>query len=350
VGLATGHWRSGRPSPAVEPLRGPSSIKSVTPLPDQLNIDLHYWMRLTRTMDDQLVTLWKQGRGVGTTFNQRGHEAISAGAGIALAPDDVVAPMHRDLGCYLVRGMTPRRLMANQLGRAAGVTRGRDANLHGCGDLSLNLIGFISHLPQTMPVALGAAMSFSYRSEPRVALTFVGDGSSCAGVFHETLNLAAVQRAPFVVIVENNQYAYSTPLRQQMAIDRLAVRATAHGVESLTVDGNDVEEVYRSVEAAVSKARDGGGPTLIEARTMRMLGHAIHDGAEYVPKVLLDEWKARDPLILHEEKLTSRGLVDHEYLARIAEKCREIVDDAVEFAESSEWPDPGTVSDGVYAT
>ena len=321
----------------------------MTPLPDDLNVDLHYWMRLTRTMDDQLVTLWKQGRGVGTTFNQRGHEAISVAAGMALAPDDVVAPMHRDLGCYLVRGMTPRRLMANQLGRATGVTRGRDSNLHGCGDLSLNLIGFISHLPQSMPVALGAAMSFSYRSEPRVALTFVGDGSSCAGVFHESLNLAAVQRAPFVVIIENNQYAYSTPLRQQMAINRLADRATAHGVDARTVDGNDVEEVYRSVEAAVEKARDGGGPTLIEARTMRMLGHAIHDGAEYVPQDLLDEWEARDPLVLHEEKLTSRRLVDHEYLARVAEKCREIVADAVEFAESSEWPDPGTVSDGVYA-
>ena len=120
-------------------------------------------------------------------------------------------------------------------------------------------------------------------------------------------------------------------------------------MESRTVDGNDVEEVFRSVEAAVDKAREGGGPTLIEARTMRILGHAIHDGAEYVPQELLDEWTARDPLILHEEKLTSRGLVDHEYLARVTEKCREIVDDAVEFAESSDWPDPATVSDGVYA-
>ena len=227
--------------------------------------------------------------------------------------------------------------------------RGRDGNLHGCGDLSLNLIGFISHLPQSMPVALGAAMSFTYRSEPRVALTFAGDGSSCTGVFHESLNLAAVQRAPFVVIVENNQYAYSTPLRQQMAIDRLADRASAHGVDSRTVDGNDVEAVYRSVETAAAKARDGGGPTLIEARTMRMLGHAIHDGAEYVPQALLDEWKARDPLTVHEENLTSRGLADHEYLARVAEKCRETVADAVEFAESSDWPDPATVTDGVYA-
>ena len=286
---------------------------------------------------------------MGTTFNQRGHEAISVGAGLALDPDDVAAPLHRDLGCFLVRGMSPRRLMANQLGRATGVTGGRDGNLHGCGDLSLNLVGFISHLPQTMPVALGAAMSFSYRSEPRVALTFVGDGSSCTGVFHESLNLAAVRRAPLVVVLENNQYAYSTPLHQQMAIDRLAVRAKAHGMDSDTVDGNDVEEVHRTVKQAVDKARQGGGPTLIEAVTMRMLGHAIHDGAEYVPQTLLDDWEDRDPLRLYEEKLVSRKLVDEDYLARVEEKCREIVADAVDFAESSPWPDPNTVSDRVYA-
>ncbi|MDE0644188.1 MAG: thiamine pyrophosphate-dependent dehydrogenase E1 component subunit alpha [bacterium] len=317
--------------------------------PSDLVLDLHYWMRLTRTLDNQLIALWKQGRGVGTTFNQRGHEAISVGAGLALDPDDVAAPLHRDLGCFLVRGMSPRRLMANQLGRATGVTGGRDGNLHGCGDLSLNLVGFISHLPQTMPVALGAAMSFSYRSEPRVALTFVGDGSSCTGVFHESLNLAAVRRAPLVVVLENNQYAYSTPLHQQMAIDRLSVRAEAHGMDSDTVDGNDVEEVHRTVKQAVDKARQGGGPTLIEAVTMRMLGHAIHDGAEYVPQTLLDEWEDRDPLRLYEEKLVSRKLVDEDYLARVEEKCREIVADAVDFAESSPWPDPNTVSDRVYA-
>ena len=306
-------------------------------------------MRLTRTMDDQLVSLWKQGRGVGATFNQRGHEAISVAAGAALRPEDVVAPMHRDLGCYLIRGMTPRRIMANQLGRATGVTGGRDANLHGCGDLSLNIIGFISHLPQSMPVALGAAMSFVYRNEPRVALTFVGDGSSCTGVFHETLNLAAVYRAPFVVIVENNQFAYSTPLDQQMAIDDIAERGSAHGVRSEIVDGNDVEAVYRTVEAAISRARRGEGPSLIEAKTMRMLGHAIHDGAEYVPGALLEEWTRRDPLVRFEEAMVARRLVEREYLDEVADECRQVVADAVQFAESSSWPDPATVREGVYA-
>lgn len=321
----------------------------MTPLPDPLCLELHHWMRLTRTFDDQLISLWKQGRGVGATFNQRGHEAISVGAGAALRPEDVVAPMHRDLGCYLIRGMTPRRIMANQLGRSTGVTGGRDANLHGCGDLSLNIIGFISHLPQSMPVALGAAMSFIYRDEPRVAMTFAGDGSSCAGVFHETLNLAAVYGAPFVVIVENNQYAYSTPLRQQMAIDDIAQRASAHGVRSEIVDGNDVEAVYRATEAAICRAREGGGPSLIEAKTMRMLGHAIHDGAEYVPARLLDEWRSLDPLLRLEETMLARRLVDREQLEEVTDECRQIVADAVRFAESSPWPDRSTVREGVYA-
>ena len=322
----------------------------MTPLSDELCRDLHHWMRLTRTMDNQLMALWKQGRGLGATFNQRGHEAISVGAGAALQPEDVVAPMHRDLGCYLLRGMAPRRIMANQLGRATGVTGGRDANLHGCGDLSLNIIGFISHLPQTMPVALGAAMSFTYRDEPRVAMTFVGDGSSCTGVFHETLNLAAVHKAPFVVIVENNRYAYSTPLDQQMTIEHIAVRGAAHGVSSETIDGNDVEAVYRTVEAAISRARRGGGPTLIEAKTMRMLGHAIHDGAEYVPETLLEEWRSRDPLARFEESLLARRVVDRRHLDKVSGECTAIVSDAVRFAEASSWPDPRTVTEGVYAS
>ena len=310
---------------------------------------MHYWMRLTRTLDDQIVSLWKQGRGVGGTFSQRGHEAISVGAGTALGPTDVVAPMHRDLGCYLLRGMTPERIMANQLGRVTGVSAGRDANLHGMGDLSLGIIGFISHLPQSMGAALGAAMSFTYRAEPRVAMSFVGDGSSTTGLFHEVLNLAAVQQAPLVVMVENNQYAYSTPVSQQMAIENIADRGPAVGIPSQVIDGNDVEAVYTAAESAIERAREGGGPSLIECKTMRMLGHAIHDGAEYVPPDLLAAWSARDPVGVYEAKLLEAAVVDDGYLADTSARCRVVVAAAVEYAEESDWPDPSTVSDGVYA-
>lgn len=312
-------------------------------------VEIYYWMRLTRTFDERMVAHWKQGRGLGGVFSQRGHEAISVGCAWALEKDDVVAPMHRDLGCYLVRGLTPRRVFANMLGRQTGVSRGRDANLHGAGDLNFNLIGFISHLPQSLPVAVGAAMAFTYRNEPRVAMTFVGDGSSSAGVFHESVNLAAVQNAPIVIVLENNQYAYSTPLSQQMRVHDMARRAESYGIPGAIVDGNDVQAVYASACAAVERARTGGGPTLLEMKTMRMLGHAIHDGAEYVPAELLAEWEARDPVVRYEQRLLDEAVLDRVEMDEIGQRCALEVTDAIEFAESSPFPDPATVLEGVYA-
>jgi pyruvate dehydrogenase E1 component alpha subunit len=312
-------------------------------------LEIYYWMRLTRTFDDAMVAYWKQGRGVGGVFSQRGHEAISVGSGYALAPEDVVAPMHRDLGCHLLRGLTPRRIFASLLGRTTGVSGGRDVNLHGVGDLSLNLIGFISHLPHSLPVTVGVAMSFVYRSERRVALTYVGDGSSSEGLFHESLNLASIHQAPFVLIVENNQYAYSTPLHQQMRVPDIATRAVSYDIPAVIIDGNDVEEVYAATKQAVERAREGGGPSLIECKTMRMLGHAIHDGAEYVPRDLLEEWEARNPVELFERKLLAQGIADEVEIDEIKQRCHAEVADAIEFAEQSPLPDPATVAEGVYA-
>ncbi|MEZ4867781.1 MAG: thiamine pyrophosphate-dependent dehydrogenase E1 component subunit alpha [Caldilineaceae bacterium] len=319
------------------------------PLTREQKVELYYWMRLTRTLDEMAVALWKQGRGVGGMFSQRGHEAISVGTGYALAPEDVVAPMHRDHGCYMLRGLTPRRIMGNLLGRATGVSHGRDANMHGVGDLNLNLIGFISHLPQSLPVALGAAMSFTYRNEPRVAMTYVGDGSTSEGLFHETLNMAAVFQAPYILIIENNQYAYSTPLSQQMKIEDLADRAAAYGIPSVIVDGNDVEAVYAVTKDAVEQARAGGGPRVIEAKTMRMMGHAIHDGAEYVPRELLAEWEKRDPVVTYEQCLIQAGLVDQVEIDEIKQRCTVEITDAIEHAEASPFPEAATITEGVYA-
>ncbi len=319
-----------------------------TSLTDRERLEVYTWMRLTRAFDERMVALWKQGRGVGGTFSQRGHEAISVGAGWALAPDDVVAPMHRDLGTFLVRGITPLRAFASLMGRATGVTGGRDINFHGMGDLSLGIIGFISHLPHSVPVALGAAMSFRYRGEKRAVLSFTGDGASGSGLFHETLNMAALWDAPYVLLVENNQYAYSTPVHEHTKVTDLARRADGYGIPGVSVDGNDVEAVHAAVKMALDRAREGGGPTLIEARTMRMMGHAIHDGAEYVPPAQLAEWAARDPLQLFEERLVATG-VSRDDLEGIGRRCEAEVEEAVVWAEGSPWPDPATVTDGVYA-
>ncbi|MDX1447467.1 MAG: thiamine pyrophosphate-dependent dehydrogenase E1 component subunit alpha [Acidimicrobiia bacterium] len=307
------------------------------------------WMTLTRAFDDAMVAMWKQGRGLGGAFSQRGHEAISVAAGMALGPDDVAAPMHRDLGTYLVRGMTPDRIFGNLLGRETGPSRGRDANLHGLGDLSLGIIGFVSHIPQALPTTLGAAMAFKLRKEPRVALTTVGDGGFTSGATHEVLNMASLYRAPFVLIVENNKYAYSTPLEQQMRSSDFVAKAAAHDVPGVKVDGNDFDAMYAAVETAVDRARHGGGPTVIEADTMRMLGHAIHDGAEYVPAELLEEWKRRDPVDAMRRRLLEQNVATDEQLAAIETTARAKVAEAIATAENAPLPDPATLTDGVYA-
>ena len=309
---------------------------------------LYYWMQLARTFDERMLTCWKQGRGVGGAFSGRGHEAISVGCAYALGPDDVITPMHRDIGAYLLRGLTPREVFSNLLGRETGPSRGRDANLHGMSKIELGIIGYISHLPHSMPVALGVAMSFTYRGEPRVSMTFTGDGGSNTGLYHETLNMAGVYRAPLVVIVENNQYAYSTPISEATKVESIAGHASDYGMPGVTVDGNDVEAVYAAARTAVERARGGGGPTLIEAVTMRMLGHAIHDSAEYVPRDLLATWEARDPVVRFRQKLVSDGISTAE-LDAVARRCEAEIDEALAFAEAAPWPDPRRVTEGVYA-
>jgi TPP-dependent pyruvate/acetoin dehydrogenase alpha subunit len=318
-------------------------------LSNEQMLEIYYWMVLTRTFDNRMLAHWKQGRGVGGAYSQRGHEAISVGSGMALGPDDVVAPMHRDLGCYLLRGMHPRTMFGNLLARETGLTRGRDANLHGLGDLSLGIVGFISHLPLSLPVTVGVAMSFKLRKEPRVALTYTGDGSSSTGVWHESLNLAALHHLPVVVIVENNQYAYSTPVSQQIPIENFADRAAAYGIPGLIVDGNDVEAVYAVTKEAIERARSGGGPTLIEAKTMRMMGHAIHDGAEYVPRELLAEWEAKDPVERFTARILQSGIADEVELEEIRNRAAVEIEDAIEHADASPMPDASTVTEGVYA-
>lgn len=305
-------------------------------------------MRLTRALDQAIRNLWMTGKGVGGTFNQIGHEAISCGSALCLGPDDIIAPLHRDLGAYLVRGMSARRLMANQLGRADGVSAGRDANLHGCGDLSLGIIGFISHLPQAMAAAVGAGIAFAHRDEARVAMAYVGDGGAITGLFTESLNLAQLRDARVVVVVENNQYAFSTPLHQHSANPDIAARVSALGLHVVDIDGTDVGSVMAACSEAVDRARAGAGPAVVVANTMRMLGHAIQDGADYVPRELLAQWADRDPLVLLGQRLLAFGMTESRLLAMDGD-ARTVVADAVSYAEASPWPDPATLLDGVWA-
>ncbi len=318
-------------------------------LTNKQKLEIFYWMVLARTFDEGMVSLWKQGRGLGGTFSQRGHEAVSVGSAYALAPEDIIAPMHRDIGAYFLRGLTPRRVFGNLLGKVSGVSGGRDANIHGMGDLSLGIVGYISHIPMSMPITLGVAMSLKLRNEARVAMTYVGDGGSSAGLWHETLNMAALYNAPYVLIVENNQYAYSTHVTDQMPIENIADRASGYDIPGTIVDGNDVEAVYRATCEAVERARQGGGPSLIEAKTMRMLGHAIHDGAEYVPKELLAKWEKKDPVSRYQARLLAEEVADEEELNEIRQRAAVEIEDAIDFAEASPHPEPDSVEEGIYA-
>jgi pyruvate dehydrogenase E1 component alpha subunit len=314
---------------------------------DQL-LDMYFWMHLTRAVDERLLLLYNQGMIPGAAFSQRGHEAISVGCAYALESDDIIAPMHRDLGSFLVRGMSPGRIMAQHLGRITSPSRGRDCNVHGLGDLSLGIIGFVSQLPSSLPVTVGVGLSFWQRGEARVAMTFFGDGGTSTGKWHEALNFAGVFRLPVVLICENNQYAYSTPVSRQYAIQDIVDRAAGYGIPGVLVDGNDVLEVYNAAHEAVDRARQGEGPTLIECKTMRMRGHAYHDSGSYVPEALLQEWELKDPIQRYHAVLRDQDILTPDLQQDIDARVAKAVEDAQTFAEQSPFPDPGDVQKGVY--
>jgi len=267
---------------------------------------------------------------------------VSAGAAFAMAPEDRLCILHRDLAAHVIRGVTPVRILAQYLGRAAGLTHGRDGNVH-FGDRHLGCVGMVSMLPDMMLVATGMAMAFKLRGERRCALTWFGDGSTSRGDFHEAMNWAGVQKLPVVFVLENNQYAYSTPLDKQFAVDPIE-RAAAYGFVGVMVDGNDVEAMFDATRTARERALAGEGPTLIEAQTMRMHGHAAHDDMKYVPTEQVEQWRKRDPIERQEARLRSAGVdVDALRAAVHAE-----IDVATQDALASPMPDPSTVLDGVF--
>ena len=312
------------------------------------HLDLYYYMRLNSELEEQMVRLFRQNKIVGGLYPSLGQEAISVGTAYALGPGDWIAPMIRNIGALLVRGFKPRDVMAQHMARYTSPTLGKDGTSHMSDLKSRHVVSPTSVLGDLIPVMTGVAMAGRYLGQRIVTMTWIGDGGSSTGVFHEGLNFAAVQRAPFVLIVENNQWAYSTPVEKQSALKDLADRARAYGIRGEIVDGNDVVAVVRTTREAVEHARLGKGPVLIEAKTMRMLGHAQHDSAEYVPKAMLESWKERDPLDRFEKLLTEKKLWDpqtkNEINGRIA---REIRSD-VEFAENSPAPPPESAEVGVY--
>ncbi|WP_322480328.1 thiamine pyrophosphate-dependent dehydrogenase E1 component subunit alpha [Thermogemmatispora sp.] len=313
-----------------------------------LLLQIYYYMRLTRAMEDRTRTLFLQGRIVGGVYTAQGHEATTVGAAMTLRDGDCIVPQHRDLGMHLVRGVSPRAVMCQWLARGNAPTLGRDGQLH-IGDMHHGVVPMISMLGESLPVACGVALVMKMRRRSTIVLATCGDGATSTGAFHEALNFAAVQRLPVVFVIENNGYAYSTPTSKQFAIEQLSQRALAYGMPGESVDGNDVLAVMEVVGRAVDHARSGQGPALVECRTFRVRGHSEADKADYVPSALREEWLARDPIRRFEEYLTAQGLLTAESRREIESRVRAVVDDAVAFAEASPPPDPATVGDYVFA-
>ena len=313
-------------------------------------IGMYRDMLATRMIEERGNLLFKAGKLPGSYYTGRGNEGASIGMASAMGELDVASPLHRNLGVHVVRGIKPAAIFCQFMGRVGGASGGRDSNLRS-NDFGpgVGLLAGVSHLPAMITVITGIALAFQLRGEDRVALGWCGDGASARGDMHEAMNLAGVRKLPIVYVIDDNQFAYSTPNRLQYACEHLADRGPAYGFEGIVVDGTDVLTVYREGMRAIEKARMGEGPTVLELVTLRMEGHAVHDDASYVPRELLAEYAEKDPVLRYRAWLElNEDLTDKEHAAIEAE-VREMIDAGVAEAEASPQPDPSTLLDGVYA-
>src|SRR2546421_3899032 len=306
-------------------------------------------MITTRGVEERGHILYRQGKIPGSFYTGRGNEAASVAVATAMQSEDVGTPLHRDMGVHITRGVEPWRIFANYMGRVDGPTKGRDGNVH-MADAQLGLIAMVSHLPAMLPVATGAALAFRIREERRVALGWFGEGASARGDAHESMILAGTRKLPIVFVCDNNQWAYSTPTYLEFPTEHVADRAAGYGFEGVVVDGTDVLAVYREAKRAIERAREGGGPTLIECLTLRMEGHAVHDDAFYVPKDMFEEWAKNDPIERFRNWLRDNANLTGEEEDEIAADVKKVLTEAIRRGEDSPLPAPATLLDGGYAT
>ncbi len=312
-------------------------------------IELYYWLKLTREFEHRVSRLHAQNKILGGVYSGYGQEAVVVGCSYGLRREDYIFPLHRDLGAFLVKGVPATALMAQLYGKETGLSRGKDSFLHG-GSLPHGVFGATSMLASTLPVACGIAWRFKLREEPSVCVAFFGEGAGSRGDFHEAANFAGVHKLAVVLVCENNHYAYSTPIHQQMAVDSVAERASAYGFKGVPCSGNDLHEVLEVMGAAVSRAREGLGPTLVECKTYRMLGHSAHDRAAYRVEDEVLRWEARDPIRQWETFLSLKGYRLEEVRAEVEARIARELDEAVRFAEESPDPPAEEALTDLYAT
>ena len=316
---------------------------------DQL-LEIAYYLRLTRTLEERLVALFRQAKVIGGLYRSLGQEGESVAAAYALdyTQGDVVQPLIRNIGAILVAGAKPADIIKQYMAKADGPTRGRELNIHFGHPARDGFIGQISMLGDMIPVMAGIALAGRMQKKKLVTLAFIGDGGSSTGAFWEGMNFASVQKLPMVVIVEDNGYAYSTPTSKQTAAKTLADKAYAFGCAGVTIDGNDVLGVYGEVKRAVERARNGEGVTLIEVKTFRMKGHAEHDNQAYVPKELIEEWQQKDAVPRFEKVLLELGVATQQQLDDIQQRVKREIDEATDEADRSPMPNPADAARGLY--
>ncbi|HEX8560274.1 MAG TPA: thiamine pyrophosphate-dependent dehydrogenase E1 component subunit alpha [Pyrinomonadaceae bacterium] len=318
-----------------------------TTLKGEQLLELYRWLQLTRLVEERLVNLYRQTKVVGGVFRSLGQEATAVGTAYALAPQDFIAPLIRDLGAVLVKGIRPRDIFAQYMAKAWGPSEGRDLNIH-FGDVSKGFIGPISHLGDMIPVMTGIVLAARMQRKDTVAVAYIGDGGMSTGAFHEGLNFAAVQRLPLVIVAEHNWYAYSTPTSKQTAVANLAEKAAGYGIPGYVVDGNDVVACYEVMRRAADSARGGGGASIIEAKTYRRKGHAEHDDQRYIPAGELEHWERRDPLDRFHRHLVSKGVATQARLDEVVADVRREIEEDSAWAESSPMPDPEKAAYNVF--
>ena len=312
-------------------------------------LQAYYYLKLNRALEEQLLKFYMQNKVVGGLYRSLGQEAISVGTAMALQPQDWVAPLIRNVGAFLVRGYRPRDLFTQYMAKATSPTAGRDCNTH-FGDIQRGVVAPISMLGAMIPVMVGVGWGSRLQGIDRVGLTYIGDGGTSTGDFHEGLNLASVWKAPMVLVAEHNQFAYSTPTSKQMAITDLVERAKAYAIPAEIVDGNDLVAVYEATCRALNHARSGQGPYFLECKTMRMRGHAEHDDARYVPAELLEEWRSKDPIDRFSKRLLEDFGFSKSQLLEQDELVTRLINEDAEFADQSPYPEGSQAQGGVFAS
>jgi len=321
----------------------------LTPYSAEELLEIYGQLLLPRLIEEKMLILLRQGK-ISKWFSGYGQEAIAVGAGLALAPDEFIFTLHRNLGVFTVRQVPLARLFAQWQGKAEGFTRGRDRSFH-FGSKDHHIVGMISHLGAQLSLAIGAALAARLRGEKKATLAFTGDGGTSEGEFHEALNVAAVWELPVIFLIENNGYGLSTPVREQFRCEQLADRGKGYGMRSLIIDGNNILEVYETIRMLAREIREKPEPILLECMTFRRRGHEEASGTRYVPNSLMAYWEARDPLHNFENRLLEAGILDPDRIQSLRHQHKEQIQAALEVAFSAPLPRPDMLREleDVYA-